>query len=499
MGEMQDLAALIRAGTPLIVIETGDEARVVDMFRQTLTRVWRAMYRWSITEGLRRIDLDGEDPAEVAADIGTTLRTIRGADQRGVYLLLDFHPYLDYAGSQRQLRDILQRRDSLPHTLVLVGHKVELPAELEAKAVRYRPRLPDAAALRRMVVEQAQAYAAEHGGRRVEKDPQVLERIVRNLQGLALGDARRIARQLVFDDGVLDETDLPQLAKLKFELLNRSGHLHYEYDTARFADVAGARRLKRWIEQRRRVFTEADPPPGPGSYRLDPPKGMLLLGVQGCGKSLLAKAVAGGFGVPLVRLDFGTLYAKYHGESESNLRAALASAEQLAPCVLWIDEIEKAIASGGEGDGGVSRRVLGYLLTWMAERKSAVFIVATANQVRELPPELLRKGRFDEIFFVDLPTADVRAEVFSLHLARRGFDPAGFDLEALAAAADGFSGAEIEQAVVSALYAAHAADQPLDGTMVLEEIHATRPLSVVMREQVTALREWAAGRTVPAD
>ncbi|MGO1719989.1 MAG: AAA family ATPase, partial [Luteimonas sp.] len=199
------------------------------------------------------------------------------------------------------------------------------------------------------------------------------------------------------------------------------------------------------------------------------------------------------------RLDFGTLYAKYHGESESNLRAALSSAEQLAPCVLWIDEIEKAIASGGEGDGGVSRRVLGYLLTWMAERKSAVFIVATANQVRELPPELLRKGRFDEIFFVDLPTAEVRAEVLSLHLARREFDPKDFDLEALAAAADGFSGAEIEQAVVSALYAAHAADQPLDGKLVLEEINATRPLSVVMREQVTGLREWAAGRTVPAD
>lgn len=494
MSQLQDLSALIRAGTPLIIIETADEPQVVDMFRQTLTRVWRAMFRWTITEGLRRIDLDGEDPAEVAADVGTTLRTIRAADQRGVYLLLDFHPYLDYAGSQRQMRDILQRRDCLPHTLVLVGHKVELPAELESKAVRYRPRLPDAAALRRMVTEQAQAYAAENGGRRVEKDPQALERIVRNLQGLGLGDARRIARQLIFDDGALDESDLPQLAKLKFELLNRSGHLHYEYDTAGFADVAGARRLKRWIEQRRRVFTEAEPPPG-----LDPPKGMLLLGVQGCGKSLLAKAVAGGFGVPLVRLDFGTLYAKYHGESESNLRAALASAEQLAPCVLWIDEIEKAISSGGEGDGGVSRRVLGYLLTWMAERKSAVFIVATANQVRELPPELLRKGRFDEIFFVDLPAADVRAEAFSVHLAKRGFDPAAFNLDALADAAAGFSGAEIEQAIVSALYAAHAADQPLDGALVLEEIHATRPLSVVMREQVAALREWAAGRTVPAD
>ncbi|WP_407353574.1 AAA family ATPase [Luteimonas sp. R10] len=495
MSELQDLAALIRADTPLIVVETPDEPRAVDLFRQTLTHVWRAMYRWTITEGLRRIDLDREDPAEDAADIGTTLRAIRGADQRGVYLLLDFHPYLEYAGSQRQLRDLLQRRDCLPHVIVLVGHKVELPAELDALAVRYTPRLPDAAALQKLVREQADAYAAEHGGKRVESDADAVRQIVRNLQGLSLTDARRIARQLIYRDGVLGPDDLPELAKLKFELLNRSGHLHYEYDTARFADVAGARRLKRWIEQRRRVFVEGDAPPG-----LDPPKGVLLLGVQGCGKSLLAKAVAGGFGVPLVRLDFGTLYAKYHGETESNLRAALASTEQLAPCVLWIDEIEKGLAAGGpDGDGGVSRRVLGYLLTWMAERRSNVFLVATANQVQELPAELLRKGRFDEIFFVDLPDAGIRREVFSLHLAGRGLDPAAFDLDALAQAAEGFSGAEIEQAIVSALYAAHAAGTPLDDFLLRAELRQTRPLSVLMREQVAALRAWAAERTVPAD
>ncbi|NZA26159.1 AAA family ATPase [Luteimonas sp. SJ-92] len=495
MSELQDLAALIRADTPLIVVETPDEPRVVEQFRQTLTHVWRAMYRWTITEGLRRIDLDREDPAEDAADIGTTLRAIRGADQRGVYLLLDFHPYLEYAGSQRQLRDLLQRRDCLPHVIVLVGHKVELPAELEALAVRHTPRLPDARLLQKMVHEEAAAYTAEHDGRRVEQDDATVRQIVRNLQGLSLTDARRIARQLIFADGVLGPDDLPQLTRLKFELLNRSGHLHYEYDTARFADVAGARRLKRWVEQRRKVFVEGEAPPG-----LDPPKGVLLLGVQGCGKSLLAKAVAGGFGVPLVRLDFGTLYAKYHGETESNLRAALASTEQLAPCVLWIDEIEKGLASGGpDGDGGVSRRVLGYLLTWMAERRSNVFLVATANQVQELPAELLRKGRFDEIFFVDLPDAETRRQVFSLHLTARDLDPAGFDLDALAQAAEGFSGAEIEQAIVAGLYAAHAAGTPLNDFMLRSELKQTRPLSVVMREQVAALRAWAAERTVPAD
>ncbi|MCR6664054.1 MAG: AAA family ATPase [Luteimonas sp.] len=495
MSDLQDLVALIRADTSLIVVETPDEPRVVELFRQSLTHVWRALHRWSITEGLRRIDLDREDPSETPPDASTTLAAIRNADQRGIYLLLDFHPYLGYASTQRQLREILQRRDCLPHTVVLVGHKVELPAELEAKATRFRPRLPDANALLKIVREEAAAYQREHGGKRVEADEDTVRRIVRNLHGLDATDARRIARHLIFDDGVLGPGDLPALAKLKFELLNKSGHLHFEYDTAQFADVAGAHRLKRWVEQRRRVFVDGDAPPG-----LDPPKGVLLLGVQGCGKSLLAKAVAGGFGVPLVRLDFGTLYAKYHGETEANLRAALASTEQLAPCVLWIDEIEKGLASSGaDGDGGVSRRVLGYLLTWMAERKSKVFLVATANQVHELPAELLRKGRFDEIFFVDLPDAEARTHVFDLHLRRRVLDPAGFDLPALAHAAEGFSGAEIEQAIVSALYAAHAQDAPVDDALLHDELRGTRPLSVVMREQVAALRAWARERTVPAN
>jgi SpoVK/Ycf46/Vps4 family AAA+-type ATPase len=241
------------------------------------------------------------------------------------------------------------------------------------------------------------------------------------------------------------------------------------------------------------VFLAATPDPA-----LDPPKGVLLLGVQGCGKSLAAKAIAGGFGVPLVRLDFGTLYNKYQGETEKNLREALASTELLSPCVLWIDEIEKGLASG-DGDDGVSRRVLGYLLTWMAERKARVFVVATANAVHELPAELLRKGRFDEIFFVDLPTAPVRAQIFAMHLARRKLDAGAFDLPALAAASAGFSGAEIEQAIVSALYDAASGKAALDQPILLAALRQTRPLSVLMAEQVGALRAWAQDRCVPAD
>jgi AAA+ superfamily predicted ATPase len=495
MSELQDLVALLRAETPLLVIETPDEARVVELFRQSMAYAWRAQYRWSVTEGLRRFDLDHEEDSGIAPDFGATLAAIRDAGQRATYLLLDAQPYLGYANYQRMLRDIIQRNGTKTHVLALIGTKVELPESLAPFAVHFAPRLPDVAALLRIVQEDARRYAAENGGRQVTFDREAVKQIVRNLRGLSETDARRIARQLIFGDGVLDANDLPELARLKFELLNRSGHLHYEFDTARFADVGGARRLKQWVQQRRDAFLQDPPPAG-----LEPPKGVLLLGVQGCGKSLLAKAVAGGFGIPLVRLDFGTLYDKYLGETEKNLRAALDSTEQLAPCVLWIDEIEKGLAAGnGDGDNGLSRRVLGYLLTWMAERKSRVFVVATANQVQELPAELLRKGRFDEIFFVDLPDGATRAEIFALHLDRRRLPREGIDLSALATASEGFSGAEIEQTIVSALYATHASSAELDTEALLQALRDTRPLSVLMAEQVQALRAWALPRTVPAD
>ncbi len=492
MSELQDLSSLIRSNTPLIVIETPDEA--VDLFRHVLANVWRALYRWSITEGLCRMDMDREDPPTTAPDITNTLQAIKSADQRGIYLLFDVMPYLGYATTQRMLREILDRRGSLEHTIVMVGTQIELPAELEAIAVRFSLQLPDENALLKMVREEAAGYQKENDGRRVEVDTAALSTLVRNLRGLSFAEARRIARHLIYRDGAIGESDLPELAKLKFELLNKSGHLHFEYDTAHFSDVAGLAHLKHWIEQRREIFTGSDLPVG-----LDPPKGVLLLGVQGCGKSLAAKAVAGGFGVPLVRLDFGTLYNKFHGETEKNLRDALSSAEQLEPCVLWIDELEKGLStSSGSEDGGVSRRVLGYFLTWMAERTSRLFLVATANEVLELPPELLRKGRFDEIFFVDLPDSAARADTFRLHLEKRRVVSTGLSLDELAAASDGFSGAEIEQAIVSALYTAHADKRPLDEACLLGELRNTRPLSVLMAEQVQGLRDWARSRTVPA-
>jgi len=491
MSELDDLATLVRAATPLLVIETVDEQRVIECFRHVIAQSLRPLWRWTLTDGLDRLDFVQPSGGRVAPDASATLEAIRAADQRGVYLLFDFHPFLRYAMSLRQTREIVQRHKNAAHTLVLVGAKIELPEELEALATRVPLALPDLKELAGILRGEAAAWQREQG-RRLEVDGDAARTLVRNLVGLSAPDARRIVRKLIYNDGALGTADLPELMRSKFDLLNRSGLLHYEYATASFADVAGVARLNGWIERRRAVFLDPQP-------ALDPPRGVLLLGVQGCGKSLAAKATAGGFGVPLVRLDFGTLYDKYQGETEKNLREALASVELLAPCVLWIDEIEKGLASGGGEDGGVSRRVLGYLLTWMAERKARVFVVATANAVDQLPAELLRKGRFDEIFFVDLPSPSARASVFGLHLARRKLDPAAFDLAALAAASDGFSGAEIEQAIVSALYDTAGSGMPPDQAALCRALEQTRPLSVLMREQVQALRAWARERCVPAD
>jgi hypothetical protein len=491
MSELGDLTTLVRAATPLLVIETVDEQGVIECFRHVIAQALHPLWRWTLTDGLSRLDF-AENQNGVSADVTSTLEAIRAHGERGIYLMFDFHGLLGYAMSLRQIREIVQRHRCAAHTVVLVGAKIELPDELEALALRVPLSLPDIRELAGILRGEAAGWQREQG-RRIEVDNDAARTIVRNLLGLTAPDARRIVRKLIYADGALTASDLPVLMQSKFDLLNRSGLLHYEYATASFTDIAGVSRVREWVQRRRTVFLSSEATP-----MLDPPKGVLLLGVQGCGKSLAAKAIAGGFGVPLVRLDFGTLYNKYQGETEKNLREALASTELLAPCVLWIDEIEKGLAGGGD-DGGVSRRVLGYLLTWMAERKAKVFTVATANAVQELPAELLRKGRFDEIFFVDLPQESVREEIFALHLTRRKLDPASFDLPALGAASEGFSGAEIEQTIVSSLYDAASNGAAPDQAALINALKQTRPLSVLMREQVEALRAWAQGRCVAAD
>lgn len=488
MQDLHDLKLLLDSHVGLIVVETVEERRVIEMFGRLLGADPRGLYLWSRSDGLNLVGHQG--PKIIDPEPEAVLRTIKATPAAGVYLLLDFHPYLDEPLHVRLLKDIAQRHEKVPHTLVLLSHKVEVPPELKAFTARFEVSLPTTAGLEQIVREEARRWTDQHG-QKVRTEKATLTAMVRNLAGLTSADARRLARQAIEDDGAITERDLPNILAAKHRLLDQGGAVSFEFHTARFAEVGGLRQLKQWLAMRQSAFFEPE-------EGVDPPKGILMVGVQGGGKSLAAKAVAGAWGLPLLRLDFGTLYNKFFGETEKNLREALSTAELMAPCVLWIDEVEKAIAEG-DNDAGTSRRLLGHLLTWMAERSSDVFLVTTANNIERLPAELVRKGRMDEIFFVDLPREDVRQEIFSIHLSKRGMEPGEFQLEDLAAATDGFSGAEIEQAVVSARYRARGEGQPLTTAHILAEVGATRPLSVVMDHKIARLRAWAKDRTVPAD
>jgi hypothetical protein len=489
----QELEALLRSRVPLVVIETYDEPRALEMLAALAPRLAAAhtpVFQWTCTDGLRRLDVDLGGAQQHNAEPAAVLKSIRASAVAGIYVLLDFHPFLADPVHVRLLKDICQGYDRTARTIVLISAEIALPRELEHLAARFRLAFPGRDERRAIIEKVAAHWTRTHSGK-VRTDRKSLELLVENLAGLSVSDTERLARKAILDDGALLPSDLPAVMQAKYELLNRGGVLSFEYDTAHFADLGGMARLKEWLKLRRPAFDGSAP-------ELEAPKGVLLLGVQGCGKSVAARAAAGIYGVPLLRLDFGAIHNKYIGESERNLRETLSTAGVMAPCVLWIDEIEKGLATGDE-DSGTSRRLLGGFLTWLAERKSKVFVVATANDITALPPELVRKGRFDEIFFVDLPGAATRAEILAIHARKRSLQLTESEVTQLAAICDGFSGAEIEQAVVSAVYAARAARRTVGAPDILREIEATRPLSVVMAEKVAELREWAAERTVPAN
>ncbi len=490
--DLENLKALLRSSWPIIVIETHEEARVMAMFDRMVSTSQHPLYQWSITEGLRRLESKAPVAGGKTSEPSDALAGIKSLTKAGHFIMLDLHAHLEEPTNIRLLKDIALNYKSVAHKLILISHDIDLPDDLERQSRRFRLSIPDRNRVMDLVKKTANSWS-ESSGRRVSTNAATLSRIVENLNGLPESDVKQLAIGVIEDDGALTESDIPRIAKAKFDLLGEDSVLSFEFETARLADVGGLENLKSWLRMRRAVFTGEKATPG-----LDPPKGMLLLGIQGCGKSLAAKAVAGAWGVPLLRLDFGSLYNKFYGESERNLRESLTSAESMAPCVLWIDEIEKAISSDSS-DGGTSRRVLGTLLTWMAEKEERVFLVATANDISALPPELLRKGRFDEIFFVDLPDENVRSIIFNIHLKKRDQNPDDFDIDALARASVGFSGSEIEQAVVSSLYAMYGNDQTkLTTELIIEEITKTRPLSVVMSEKIAWIQAWGAQRAVPA-
>jgi SpoVK/Ycf46/Vps4 family AAA+-type ATPase len=490
MAESKDLGMILDARIPIVVVESPDERRVMALLLRFAMQRALSFYEWRVTRGL---ELGGfgtavENPGELA-DPELLLAHIASTPGPGLYVLCDFHPYLkDDPKIIRYLKDIALDSEQLKNTIVLVSHELAVPTELGRLTAKFDLHLPSDEELMALIRTQAKEWATHNAGKKVRTDNGTLKRLIANLRGVSHADAQVLVRHAIYSDGAITESDLPEVNKLKFELLDSEGVLRFEYDTEDFSQVAGLPNLKAWLKLRQEAFLSASE---------DRPKGIMLLGVQGGGKSLAAKAVAGFWGLPLLRLDFGTLYNKFFGETERNLRNSLKQAELMSPCVLWMDEIEKGIATG-QSDNATSKRVLSTLLTWMAENNAPVFIVATSNDITELPPELVRKGRLDEVFFVDLPDSQVREEIFRIHLDKRAITLDGFSLPELADATDGFTGAEIEEAVVSARYLASSRQDALTQSDLLAAVNRTYPMSVMRGESISALRAWAKDRTVVA-
>jgi ATPase family associated with various cellular activities (AAA) len=502
--QIDALQRLLDTRTPITLVETHDEPRVLALFAAACKGNGRELWTWSASSGLRvnqglklqLLDLakDGTDTPDNTKELPAALAAVERMREPALVLLLDIHPYLSNPVITRAMKEAAQRCESRGLQLVFVGHDIRLPDELAPLASRFEIEPMTPARVKAVFNDELKRRRERKPGGETTGSRATLDSLLRHMTGLPEASVRHLAR-LVIGDGEVNTADLARVLAVKHDLMGGAEVLSFEQHLPTLDDVAGMTALKRWLQLRREPFLQPD------AAGLPAPRGVLLLGVQGAGKSLAAKAIAASWQVPLFRMDFGALYDKWQGESERKLRDALRVADAMQPCVLWMDEVEKGLAGGdGSGDGtGAGKRMLGTLLTWMAERKSSVFLAATANDIEALPPELMRKGRFDEIFFVDLPGQAVRAGVFRIHLGKHRI---GFDDHALArlvAASDGFSGAEIEAAIVGARYEAHGAGKPAEVALVAAELARTKPLSVTRAEAIDALRAWAAERTVSAD
>ena len=487
------LRLLINSRCPIIAIETPEEQRACDLLEQVASELNISLFVWSVTGGLARVHGAGLYNSDQPEQALSNISTIPGD---AIFVLKDFARYCDNDRVSRRLRDAADGCRTSRRSIILLGAKLALPPELEADAAPFELGLPSAeeltAGVRRVLAELKQQQ-----GLPSSLDVQAVAQLAKNLLGLPEEEALRVVRKCALAKGCADGSLLNDVLEAKRDALHTDGLLETVKRDASFTDVAGLQHLRDWVNKRKSAWT-----PEGQKFGLVAPKGVLITGVQGCGKSLAARSIAGEWGYELARLDAGALYDKFVGESEKRLKKALELAQKLSPVVLWIDEIEKAFASAGssgDADAGLSQRLLATLLTWMQDRESGVFLAATSNNITILPPEMLRKGRFDEIFFVDLPGVAARSDLFAIHLKKRGRAADAFDVPRLAASSDGFSGAEIEQVIAAGLYTAFNQKQQLTTEILLAEISATRPLSVTRAEEITAIREWARARAVAAD
>jgi SpoVK/Ycf46/Vps4 family AAA+-type ATPase len=490
---VQELDVLIRARYPLVYLVTSEEQRLEAILGGLAETHGKALIGWSVAKGFSRIGGARTQAApEGAREPLEAIAAIEKLSEPALVVLKDFHPYLQDPAVVRAVRELAPALKSTFTTVVLLSPTLVIPPELEKEISVLDVPLPGYRDLVQLLKEIV--GVVRQGNRaRIDLTKEDADQLVKAALGLTLAEAENAFAKSIAHDGRLSKDDLPLILEEKRQVIRKSGLLEYHHTDETLANVGGLDALKTWLVRRGAAFSEAA-----RRFGLPEPKGLLLLGVQGCGKSLTAKAVAAQWRLPLLRLDMGRIFSGLVGSSEENLRRAIRVAESVAPVVLWIDEIEKGVAglqSSAFSDGGVTARVMGTLLTWLQEKTAPAFVVATANRIELLPPELLRKGRFDEIFFIDLPALAERREILRIHVAKRGRVPSSYDLDALARRAEGFSGAELEQAVVSALYDAFAEGKDLEQSHLTRAVSESLPLSVTMREEIERLREWARTRT----
>jgi hypothetical protein len=492
---LRDLELLIRSHYSIIFVDSAEEERAETLLKLLAGRLGIPYFHWTRTKGLNRGDIESKGPVYGTADLTQALKHIEASGFQAIYHLKDAGDLLEDKTASQMLKDAAAPYTRNHGAIVITGHGVRIPDSIRQSSALFRLNGPGRDEYRKLLGRVASDLRSRMKAE-VKLSEEDTNRLLNNLRGLTLTEAEKIITRLIVENGALDAKDIGRVIDAKKEIVEREGVLEYYPAGEGMSDIADLRTLKSWLAKRKEIFAD---PENAATFGLSFPKGVLLLGVPGCGKSLSAKAVAKEWGLPLLKMDPSGLYNKYIGESEKNFRRAMDTAEKMSPVVLWIDEIEKAFSAGGEAeDGGVSARIFGTFLSWLQERKGDVFIVATANDVEKLPPEFLRKGRFDEIFFIDLPDEESRKSIFEIHLKKRGKDVSRFDLLSLVSMTGGFSGAEIEQVIVSGLYTSYAAKKELDTDTLAHEISATRPLSEVMAEKISRLRDWAADRTVSA-
>jgi len=490
-----DLDTLIRARYPLIYLVSWEEQRVDALLQELAASHHKMLLTWSVTRGLKRLGGARAMPLPEVKDPIDALRAIGKLTDACLVVLKDFHAYLQDATVVRALRELGQDLKSTYTTVIILSPVLTIPTELEKEISVLDVPLPSFRDLYQLLREIVQVVR-QNNKATVDLTRDQAEQLVKAAQGLTLSEAENAFAKAIANDGVLNKDDIKLVLEEKRQVVRKSGLLEFVSFEHDLGNVGGLSELKTWLNGRATAFGEPA-----RKFGLPAPKGLLLLGVQGCGKSLTAKAIASQWALPLLRLDMGRIFSGLIGSSEENLRRAIRVAESVAPAVLWVDEIEKGLAGSSPGqsnDGGVSARVFGALLTWLQEKTAPVFVVATANVLGGLPPELLRKGRFDEIFFIDLPAMAERRDIFRIHLERRGRDPLRFQLDDLAQLSESFSGAEIEGAVVAGLHHAFAEGVDLTHDHVARALRETFPLATTMAEEIASLRQWARTRTRPA-